>query len=77
MRHGLESTESWRGEDWAVRHISGAAAVKSYRCPGCDQQIPPGVPHVVTWALHTDGDDRRHWHKACWNARERRGAYRY
>lgn len=71
-RYGLERTESWQGEEWAVRHISGAAASKHYRCPGCDQEIPPGVPHLVSWPQYGDGDDRRHWHKACWNARDRR-----
>jgi hypothetical protein len=73
-RYGLERSESWNGEDWVVRHISGGAAAKHYRCPGCDQEIPPGVPHVVTWQQYGDVDDRRHWHKACWNARDRRGA---
>ncbi|MQY12035.1 hypothetical protein SRB5_21640 [Streptomyces sp. RB5] len=66
--------ESWRGEDWLVRRIGGAAAAKHYRCPGCDQEIPPGVPHVVVWPEHNGADDRRHWHTACWNARDRRGA---
>ncbi|MBB1252999.1 ATP/GTP-binding protein [Streptomyces alkaliterrae] len=73
-RYGLQQSESWLGERWSVRHISGAAAVKHYRCPGCDQEIPPGVPHVVAWPEHGDGDDRRHWHKACWKARDRRAA---
>jgi hypothetical protein len=73
-RYGLERTEEWQGEDWAVRQISGGAAVKYYRCPGCDQEIPPGVPHVVAWPLLGDVADRRHWHRACWNARDRRSA---
>ncbi|NSC23947.1 ATP/GTP-binding protein [Streptomyces albus subsp. chlorinus] len=73
-RYGLERTEDWRGEEWAVRQISGGAAIKHYRCPGCDQEIPPGVPHVVAWPLLGDVDDRRHWHRACWNARDRRSA---
>jgi hypothetical protein len=34
--------------------------------------IPSGVPHVVTWPEHSGVDDRRHWHKACWNAKDRR-----
>lgn len=71
-RFGLEHTESWRGEEWVVRRIGGSAAAKHYRCPGCDQEIPPGVPHVVAWP-QTAVDDRRHWHRACWNARDRRG----
>jgi hypothetical protein len=72
-RYGLERTEEWRGEEWAVRHVGGTAG-KRYRCPGCDQEIPPGVPHVVAWPRLGDVDDRRHWHKSCWNARNRRGA---
>ncbi|MFF2807638.1 ATP/GTP-binding protein [Streptomyces sp. NPDC058000] len=73
-RYGFEATEEWRGEEWVVRQVGGGGATKHYRCPGCDQEIPPGVPHVVTWPRHGDVDDRRHWHKACWNARNRRSA---
>ncbi|UGY93675.1 ATP/GTP-binding protein [Streptomyces gobiensis] len=73
-RYGLERTEDWRGEEWVVRLISGGGAAKRYRCPGCDQEIPPGVPHVVAWQQYGSVDDRRHWHKACWNARDRRSA---
>ncbi|WP_340557914.1 ATP/GTP-binding protein [Streptomyces sp. GSL17-111] len=69
---GLESTESWRGEEWAVRRVSGGAAGKPYRCPGCDQLLPPGTPHVVAWQRDGDVDDRRHWHGPCWSARDRR-----
>ncbi|MCQ6552764.1 ATP/GTP-binding protein [Streptomyces sp. C10-9-1] len=70
---GFGRSESWRGEDWSVRHVPGAGATgKTYRCPGCDQEIPSGVPHVVAWPEHGGVDDRRHWHKACWNARDRR-----
>ncbi|MCP9957242.1 MULTISPECIES: hypothetical protein [Streptomyces] len=70
---GFQRTEAWRGEDWAVRDVTGASAAgKRYRCPGCDQEIPSGVPHVVAWPQHGDVDDRRHWHRGCWNARDRR-----
>ncbi|MCX3064120.1 ATP/GTP-binding protein [Streptomyces beihaiensis] len=70
---GFESTESWQGEDWSVRHVAGASAAgKTYRCPGCDQLIPSGVAHVVAWPQYAGVDDRRHWHKACWNAKDRR-----
>ncbi|MFE7121616.1 ATP/GTP-binding protein [Streptomyces sp. NPDC057654] len=73
-RYGLERSEDWRGEPWIVRMVGGGAAAKHYRCPGCDQEIPPGVPHVVAWPDHGGVEDRRHWHKACWNARDRRSA---
>ncbi|NJP68990.1 ATP/GTP-binding protein [Streptomyces spiramenti] len=71
-RYGLESTEHWRGESWTVRQVAGSSG-KHYRCPGCDQVIPPGTGHVVAWEQHGTVDDRRHWHRACWNARDRRG----
>jgi hypothetical protein len=64
--------------EWHVRPVTGAAATKAYRCPGCDQLIPPGTPHLVAWP----GDDllgadaavtsRRHWHRSCWQARAHR-----
>ncbi|WP_367124120.1 ATP/GTP-binding protein [Streptomyces phytohabitans] len=72
-RYGLERTEDWGGEEWAVRQVGGGSG-KHYRCPGCDQEIPPGVPHVVAWPREGQVDDRRHWHRSCWNARDRRGA---
>jgi len=62
-----------RVEDgFVVRRVAGTSSARSYRCPGCDQELRPGVPHVVAWP---DGqpDDRRHWHTACWDARGRRG----
>jgi hypothetical protein len=67
---------------WLVRAITAAGAVKQYRCPGCDHEIAPGVPHVVVWPADHAGptpygqgviEDRRHWHTACWNGRLRRG----
>lgn len=72
---GGERTEVWRDEEWIVRPLTGAGSGgKTYRCPGCDQQIPPGTPHLVAWPDHGGVDDRRHWHTSCWNARDRRGA---
>ena len=60
--------------DWYVRPISGAAATKTYRCPGCEQEIRPGTPHVVAWRAdrHDGAEYRRHWHTSCWEARDRR-----
>jgi hypothetical protein len=68
---------------WYVRPVTGAAATKSYRCPGCDQEIRPATAHLVVWpddgseaVLSAAGGsglgDRRHWHSVCWNARDRR-----
>jgi hypothetical protein len=58
--------------------VPGAAAVKQYRCPGCDQEIWSGTPHVVVWPADEQGlQMRRHWHSACWQRRPRRpGSYR-
>lgn len=60
--------------DWYVRAITAGAATKTYRCPGCNQELRPGTPHVVAWrADRPDGEEyRRHWHTPCWNARDRR-----
>ena len=69
-----ERREVWRGEEYTVRAVTGQAdAGRQYRCPGCDQLVPSGAPHVVAWpAEDTDAGNRRHWHSACWAARERR-----
>lgn len=59
-------------DGWVVRRVGGRAEPKTYRCPGCDQELDARQPHVVAWP---DGrpDDRRHWHTPCWGARDRRG----
>ena len=70
--------------DWAIRPVTGAASGKTYRCPGCDQEIRPGAPHLVAWPafprdsdldawdVDSAADQRRHWHTVCWRARDRR-----
>ncbi|MGN6608215.1 MAG: ATP/GTP-binding protein [Jatrophihabitans sp.] len=68
-----ERRESFRGVEYSVRAVTGASAGREYRCPGCDQVVAAGVPHVVAWpADDLDASDRRHWHTPCWAARERR-----
>lgn len=70
---GPERYESWPDGDWVVRLVPGAASVKSYRCPGCDQEIPPGMPHLVAWPTLIPGPtERRHWHRPCWDRRMQR-----
>ncbi len=69
-------------EEWVVRQVTGSAATRAYRCPGCDHEIRPATPHVVAWPVAADDDggvdedaglgERRHWHTACWRARDRR-----
>jgi hypothetical protein len=82
--HRPDPVEEAADGDWVVRAVPGAATGKTYRCPGCDQEIRAGTPHVVTWPAYardsdllpwdTDSaaDHRRHWHTACWRARDRR-----
>ena len=68
-----ERAERWHGRDYRVRAVSGARSAGQYRCPGCDQLLAAGTPHVVAWpADDPDAADRRHWHDGCWQARDRR-----
>jgi hypothetical protein len=77
-RRGAQSVVSSADGAWLVRHITADGAVKVYRCPGCDHEIAPRVPHVVVWPTDENGldlaqvADRRHWHTGCWNAHDRR-----
>ncbi|OFJ55014.1 hypothetical protein [Mycolicibacterium grossiae] len=67
------------GYDYHVRSIAGSRATKTYRCPGCDQEVRPGVAHVVVWraeAGESAVEDRRHWHGPCWTHRMNRGPTR-
>ena len=75
LRLGPERIESAPDGDWVVRAMPGEATVKTYRCPGCDQEIKPGTAHLVVWPAYTPGlAERRHWHRPCWDRRLRRHA---
>jgi hypothetical protein len=63
-------------EEYIVRTIPGSRALKTYRCPGCDHEIPPGVAHMVAWPVYGGEDDRRHWHSGCWKGRHTRAITR-
>jgi hypothetical protein len=69
---GWRRTEVRRGAVWNVQPVSAVQAQKSYVCPGCGRDVPPGVAHVVAWradGVLGDAADlaaRRHWHTACW-----------
>ena len=70
---GPPQTQAWPDGDWVVRQVPGGVATKTYRCPGCDQEIGPGVPHIVAWPAQAPGPaERRHWHNSCWQRRPRR-----
>lgn len=57
--------------DAEVRFVQPYQATKSYICPGCNQDIPSGMGHLV--AVPPDAPDlRRHWHRGCWNNRQSR-----
>lgn len=65
-------TETRRDGMWNVQPVAPASAVKSYVCPGCGLEVPPGQSHIVAWradGLMGDAADiaaRRHWHSHCW-----------
>jgi hypothetical protein len=77
---GHQQIEDWPDGEWVVRQVTGSAATKPYRCPGCQQVIAMATPHVVAWPVYdelahdTRLDERRHWHTGCWRARGRRPA---
>jgi len=68
---GIEKSESWNDGDWIVRRVTGSAATKPYRCPGCDQEIRTATPHTVAYLIG-QLEDRRHWHTPCWNTNRKK-----
>ncbi|AZI57838.1 hypothetical protein EH165_06425 [Nakamurella antarctica] len=71
LNGSFSRVESAADGEYVVRTIPAARALKSYRCPYCQQTIPAGTPHIVSWpreaetAIDSSGD-RRHWHTGCW-----------
>jgi hypothetical protein len=57
VRKGIGGVQQYRDGEWMVRSIFGGAAAKSYRCPGCMQEIRPGVAHIVAWPVDGQGDE--------------------
>ncbi len=47
-----------------LQQVQPYQARKEYLCPGCNQEIRPGVGHVVVVPLG-GADLRRHWHRPC------------
>jgi len=58
-------------EPITVTRIQPYQARKTYVCPGCNQNIPPRLGHLVV-VPERQPDDRTHWHHACWPMRHRR-----
>ncbi|MDQ6697430.1 MAG: hypothetical protein M3Z46_08235 [Actinomycetota bacterium] len=54
-----------------VQRVQPYQARKVYLCPGCNQDVSPGVGHLVVVPQRTP-DDRRHWHRSCWDHRAHR-----
>jgi hypothetical protein len=54
-----------------VRRVHPFQALKSYVCPGCQQEIRAGTGHVVV-VPQGDPESRRHWHRPCWERRSNR-----
>jgi hypothetical protein len=51
--------------DAETRFAQPYEATKTYLCPGCNRDIPPGTFHLV--AIPVEAVDlRRHWHRGCW-----------
>ncbi|WP_432505074.1 hypothetical protein [Kineococcus arenarius] len=79
LGRGVDRTVTGPDGSWVVRPLRGDTSEKTYRCPGCAQDIPPGRAHVVVWpsrGTFSPGDgvsERRHWHTSCFDARGRRG----
>ncbi len=70
---GVEEVE-FAGQLWSVRRVRGNDSGRTYRCPGCQQEVSAAVAHTVVWPSETmQGlENRRHWHTPCWEARETR-----
>lgn len=73
VERSVNVAPTWaRAVDVTVRAVSGQTG-KTYRCPGCNQEIRPGTPHLVV-ASGDDIEGRRHWHTPCWRTElKRRG----
>ncbi|WP_299518535.1 hypothetical protein [uncultured Serinicoccus sp.] len=73
LRRGVEEVR-YAGQVWAVRRVRPNDSGRSYRCPGCQQEVRADVAHTVAWPTEgmQQAENRRHWHTVCWSARERR-----
>ena len=58
IQGGATREDTYAGGRWTVRAVTGASATRPYLCPGCQQDIPPGLPHVVVWPADGVGSGR-------------------
>ncbi|MDP9429440.1 MAG: hypothetical protein M3Q47_11450 [Actinomycetota bacterium] len=73
----LETVEEAADGDWVVRRLTGAASAKTYRCPGCDQEIRPGMPHLVTWPAYPRNSDSDSGDGDLWDTESAAGTRRH
>ena len=62
-------------DQYELRFIQPYQALKQYRCPGCNHEIPARTGHLVV-VPRDEPELRRHWHTPCWQARTRRAPRR-
>ncbi|MDR1768491.1 MAG: hypothetical protein LBR32_08710 [Propionibacteriaceae bacterium] len=68
-------TETKADGQWLVNSVPEGHSHKTYRCPGCDHEVPPGAAHLVVWPVEPGVGsssavaERRHWHTSCWRRR--------
>ncbi|HVE46799.1 MAG TPA: hypothetical protein VNA57_08645 [Acidimicrobiales bacterium] len=67
----IDEAAAGAGGDVEVRRVQPYQAHKNYLCPGCNQDIPPRILHLVVVPIDAP-DLRRHWHESCWQHRDRR-----
>ncbi len=70
-KNGPVAKRSGPEDEVTVTVVHPFQARKVYLCPGCLQEIPVGLGHVVVVPVGA-ADLRRHWHRACWSHRDRR-----
>ncbi len=69
---GRRTADPSAGDHVETRFVQPYDAVKTYRCPGCNRDIPAGQGHIV--AVPPEAPDlRRHWHRGCWANRHNLG----
>ena len=74
LQRGGVTEVRYAGQLWAVRQVRPNDSGRGYLCPGCQQEVSAGTAHSVVWPAESmrELENRRHWHTACWSARERR-----